>query len=71
MAKYFFPIKGDSLSIDDGHGQAFPTPAEATAHATIIAVQLAQDGGVYKGCVVCVIDESGKEMARIAIGDPT
>jgi hypothetical protein len=24
-------------------------------------------GGVYKGCVVCVIDESGEEMARMAI----
>ena len=71
MAKYFFPIKGDSLSIDDAHGQPFPTLAEARAHAILIAVELAQDGGVYKGCVVCVIDESGKEMARMAIGDFT
>jgi hypothetical protein len=71
MAKYFFPIKGDSLSIDDAHGQAFSTLADARAHAIIIAVQLAQDGGVYQGCVVCVIDESGKEMARMAIGDFT
>jgi hypothetical protein len=71
VAKYFFPIKGDSLWINDTHGQTFPTLAEARAHAIIIAVGLAQDGGVYKGCFVCVIDESGKEMARMAIGDPT
>jgi hypothetical protein len=71
MARYFFPIKGDSLSIDDAHGQTFSTLAEARAHAIIIAIELAQDGGLDKGCFVCVIDESGKEMARMAIGDPT
>jgi hypothetical protein len=71
MAKYLFPIKGDSLSIDDAYGQAFPTLAEARAHAIMIAVEFAQYGGAYRGCFVCVIDESGKEMARMAIGDPT
>jgi hypothetical protein len=55
------------LSIDDERGQEFSKLDDTKAHAAVIAGELARDGRVYQGCAVCVLDETGKEVARVAI----
>jgi hypothetical protein len=67
MAKYFFPVRCENLSIDDERGQQFSTLDDARAHTAIIAGQLAQDGKAYQGCAVCVLDEIGEELAKVPI----
>jgi hypothetical protein len=67
MAHYFFPIRCKNLSIDDAQGQRFSTLDEAKAHAAVIAGELAQDGKAYQDCAVCVLNETGQEVARLPI----
>jgi hypothetical protein len=67
MAKYFFPIRGENLSIDDEQGQRFSTLNDARLHAAVIAGERARDGNAYQDCVVCVLDETGREVARVPI----
>ena len=67
MAKYFFPIRGEKLSIDDEPGQRFSSLDDARSHAAVIAGELARDGNVYQDCVVSVLDETGREVARVPI----
>jgi hypothetical protein len=67
MPRYFFPVRCENLSIDDERGQEFSTLDAATAHAAVVAGELARDGRVYEDCTVCVVDETGAEVARVAI----
>jgi hypothetical protein len=67
MAYYFFPIRCENLSIDDAQWQRFSTLAEAKAHAAVIAGELAQEGKTYQYCTVCVVTETGQEVARVPI----
>jgi hypothetical protein len=49
-----------------GAGHVFPTRAEAISHASVLAVELAQDKG-WGDSLVSVTDEGGKVIAQIAV----
>jgi len=67
--RYFFPIRGENLTFEDKSGQSFPTARDATVHAAAVAGELAEEGygRGYEDCTVCVLDETGAEVARVAI----
>ena len=69
MQRYYFPIRGVNLTLEDDSGQSFATVRDATIHAAALAGELAEEGygGAYEDCTVCVLDGTGAEVARVAI----
>ena len=66
MPRYFFHVVDNILPIEDDLGTAFAGPAEAIAHAEIIASDLALDNQ-YIGYTVMIVDEQENLIARIPI----
>ena len=67
-ARYLFHVLGDDHIYCDEAGSRFDSPHEAEAHALVVARELALDGDACRGFAVCVIDESGDEVARVLVG---
>jgi hypothetical protein len=67
MRRYFFHVVGGDDIFKDKNGRRFDTLADASAHATTIAAELAQDGDHYRGFAVSVTDEEDHELARVPV----
>jgi hypothetical protein len=67
VSRYYFHVVGQRLPIEDDQGTPFTEPSDAVAHAEIIANDLAQDDGQYRGHAIVVIDERENVIARIPI----
>jgi hypothetical protein len=65
-SRFYFHVENGSRYPDET-GSAFSTPEEATAHAVIIARELAQDGS-WHGSSILVTDDRGQEIIRVRIG---
>ena len=65
-SRFYFHVENGSRYPDET-GSAFSTPEEATAHAVIIARELAQDGS-WHGFSILVTDDRGHEIVRVRIG---
>jgi Domain of unknown function (DUF6894) len=60
-------VLGDGSAIDDDEGTVLSGPDVAMLQAAVIAAELAQDGGWYKGYVVRVTDQPGGEIGRVPV----
>jgi hypothetical protein len=72
MRRYFFHVFDNDNIFRDENGRRFDTMDfdtmdDAVAHATTIAAELGRDGDHYRGVVVSVTDEEGRELARLAV----
>jgi hypothetical protein len=67
MPRFFFPIRCANLTIDDEQGESFATLHDATVHAAVMAGELAQEESVYEDCAICILDETGAEVACVEI----
>jgi hypothetical protein len=56
-----------AAGIRDETGSVFSTADEATAHAIVVAHELAQDGS-WHGSSILVKDDRGHEIVRVRIG---
>jgi hypothetical protein len=65
-SRFYFHVENGSRYPDET-GSAFSTPEDATAHAVIIARELAQDGS-WHGSSILVTDDRGHEIVRVRIG---
>jgi hypothetical protein len=65
-SRFYFHVENGSRYPDET-GSAFSTPEDATAHAVIIARELAQDGS-WHGSSILVTDDRGQEIVRVRIG---
>ena len=70
-ARYFFHVLGKRKAINDKKGTVFAGPEVAAIHAAFIATELAQEGDEYQEGVVSVLDETGREVARISVSFAT
>ena len=68
--RYFFPVFGNGMTIEDETGTVLSSPEAARLHASLVAAELAQDGNEYRDCEVCVIDAGGNEIARLPVVVP-
>jgi hypothetical protein len=70
MTRYFFHLTGDVLS-EDRVGEEFPTPEAAAAAGREVARDIAQNRSESEmhDWKLCVTDDSGAEIAVIAIAD--
>jgi hypothetical protein len=64
--RYFFHAAGDAEAYEDEDGEVFAQDDDALAHAAVIARELAEDGSL-DGFSIQVVDETGKEIARVPI----
>jgi hypothetical protein len=67
MVRYFFHVMSDHTTYKDEVGRSFADVEIATAHATVIARELAIEAEDYVGFSVCVTDDHGHEVARVPI----
>jgi hypothetical protein len=67
MRRYFFHVFDNGNIFRDNDGQHFDTLNDAVAHATTIAAELGLNGDHYRGVVVSVTDEEGRELAQLAV----
>jgi hypothetical protein len=67
MAQFFFHIR--ATVIRDETGDHLTDPEEAMARAVVIARELADDHGQWRGLSVEVVDEHGREVGRVPIPD--
>jgi hypothetical protein len=67
MRRHFFHVFDNDNIFRDENGRRFDTMDDAVAHATTIAAELGRDGDHYRGVVVSVTDEEGRELARLAV----
>jgi hypothetical protein len=65
--RYFFHVSDGSNTIYDENGSFLSGPEVTLLQAAIIAAELAQDGDSYKGYVVHVTDERGKEIGQVPV----
>ena len=68
--QYFFHVTDGTSMLKDEEGQNFSSLDDAKAKAMGIASELAHDE-TYRWWVLCVTDEQGNEVARVAIAGPT
>ena len=59
----------DHTTYKDEVGRSFSNVEIATAHATVIARELAIEAENYVGFSVCMTDHQGNEVARVPIAD--
>ncbi len=64
--RYFFHIVGGGSTFEDEDGAVFSGPEAATLQAAVIAVELAQNTD-FQGSMVYVVDDDGREVARVPI----
>jgi hypothetical protein len=64
-SKYYFHVRGGRHYPDES-GRAFSSQREAIAHASVVAGELAQDGG-WKGFAIFVTDEDGTVIAQVPV----
>lgn len=64
--RFYFHIENGSRYPDET-GSIFSSPDDATAHAVVVALELAQDDS-WNGFSVLVIDNRGQEITRVRIG---
>jgi hypothetical protein len=67
LRRYFFHVVDGTLPIEDDQGTPFDGPADAVAHAEIIANELAHDDDQYRGYTVVVVDEQENVIAWVPI----
>ena len=67
MGRYFFHVESAGEFYKDEVGRDFPNNESARANAVVIATQLSGDGKHDHGFEVCVMDESGREVARLQV----
>jgi hypothetical protein len=67
--RYFFHIVHSITTYKDADGRRFASNEHAKAHGTLLARELAGDGG-WEGWSLHVHDESGNEIARLPIMPP-
>jgi hypothetical protein len=65
--RYYFHVCNCN-KYEDHEGCVFLTPEKARLHASVIAGELAEDGG-WKGYAVVVADKQGNELFRVLIVD--
>ena len=66
LTRFFFHIVGEGQAFKDETGEIFSAVHDAHNHAMRIAYELRHDA--YEGCMVCVVDAAGAEVARVPIG---
>jgi hypothetical protein len=64
-SRFYFHVCNGRRYPDDT-GSAFASAREAVAHASVLAAELAQDDS-WDGFFISVMDEQGREIARIAV----
>jgi hypothetical protein len=64
--RFYFHIENGSRYPDET-GSIFSSPDDATAHAVVVALELAQDDS-WHGFSVLVTDNRGQEITRVRIG---
>ena len=64
--RYFFHVRGVTISDPDLTGKIFSTQDGAKAFAMHMANELAKEGG-FTGAWVLVTDEVGAEIIRVSI----
>ena len=64
-ARFYFHVCNGRRYPDDT-GSAFASAQEAVAHASVLAAELAQDDS-WDGFFISVMDEQGREIARVAV----
>jgi hypothetical protein len=65
-SRFYFHIDNGNRYPDET-GSAFTTPGHATAHAFVLARELAQDES-WQGSSILVTDDRGQELCRVPIG---
>lgn len=65
-SRFYFHVDNGSRYPDET-GSVFPSPGDATAHAFVLAKELAQDEG-WHGSSIVVTDDRGREISRVRIG---
>jgi hypothetical protein len=65
-SRFYFHVENGSRYPDET-GSVFSTPEDATAHAVVVARELAQDGS-WHGFSILVTDDRGQEIIRVRIG---
>jgi hypothetical protein len=69
LMHYRFNVIGDNRVFLDDAGESFPSAAAATSEAAKIARDLASEGDAYRGYEITVVDDTGAEVARVAVAD--
>jgi hypothetical protein len=64
--RFYFHVENGGRYPDET-GSVFSTPEDATAHAVVVARELAQDGS-WHGSSILVTDDRGQEIIRVRIG---
>ena len=64
--RFYFHVDNGSRYPDET-GSVFSTADDATAHAIVVAQELAQDSG-WHGFSILVTDDRGQEISRVRIG---
>jgi len=65
-SRFYFHVDNGSRYPDET-GSVFSTADDATAHAIVVAQELAQDGS-WHGSSILVTDDRGHEIVRVRIG---
>jgi len=67
MPQYYFHVTDGHCTYNDDNGSYHLTSTDAYTAALRIAGELASDARTYTGFVVCVVNQDGNEVARVAI----
>jgi hypothetical protein len=65
--RYFFHVACGGSTFEDEHGAVFSGPEAARLQAAVIAVELAQNNADFQGSMIYVVDDDGREVARVPI----
>jgi hypothetical protein len=65
--RYFFHIVGHGSTFEDQNGAVLSGPEAALQQAADIAVELVQNDTELQGSMVYVVDDNGREVARVPI----
>jgi hypothetical protein len=68
MPQYYFHVTDGHCTYNDDNGSLHLSSTDAYTQALRIAGELASDDArAYTGFIVCVVDQDGNEVARVAI----
>jgi hypothetical protein len=67
QVRYFFHAQGNHSIFNDEEGMVLSGLDVAMLQAAVIAAELAQDADEYKGYVVRVADEHGREIGTVPV----
>jgi hypothetical protein len=68
VTRFFFHIDRGGSMYADVEGRSFSDLKRAKVHAATLAREIAQHGGDYVDCWVCIADKQGNEWGRVSIG---